>query len=59
MEDKEMFLVILGGICSNEYYAQNHWEWCSIAAKALKFTKEANNRIKTAKDGKKKNRTVV
>lgn len=54
MEDKEMFLAILGGICSNEYYAQNHWEGAALAAKALEVYEEANNRIKTAKDGKRK-----
>ena len=53
MEDKEMFLAILGGICSNEYYAQNHWEGSALAAKALEVYEEANNRIKIAKDGEK------
>ena len=52
MEDKEMFLAILGGICSNEYYAQNHWDSAALAAKAIEVYTEVNNRLKLEKDGK-------
>ena len=54
MEDKELFYKIINGLCSNTFYAENHWDGGSIAAKAIEIYKEANNRIKTAKDGKRK-----
>jgi len=49
MEDKEMFLAILGGICSNEYYAQNHWEGAALAAKAIEIYKEIEIRVNDEK----------
>jgi len=49
MEDKELFYKIINGLCSNTFYAENHWDGGSIAAKAIEIYKEIEIRVNDEK----------